>query len=162
MKTNAVEADQIFMHGLPPSKKRYTDNGNGTVTDNITGLIWLKNANCFGVLDWASAQQSVAKLAQGRCGLHDGSKPGAWRLPTKEEWKAMLNAKFTWPAISNAAGTGKWTEGDPFVGVQSSWYWTASTLDFATSYAWYVILYNGKMRNATKTLTRYVWAVRDG
>ncbi|MEK8017026.1 MAG: protein kinase, partial [Candidatus Parabeggiatoa sp.] len=26
---------------------RYTDNGDGTITDNITGLIWLKNANCF-------------------------------------------------------------------------------------------------------------------
>jgi len=26
---------------------RFTDNGDGTVTDNLTGLIWLKDANCF-------------------------------------------------------------------------------------------------------------------
>ncbi|MFZ4859384.1 MAG: hypothetical protein ACOYL3_23655 [Desulfuromonadaceae bacterium] len=31
---------------------RFTDNvvngiSNGTVTDNLTGLVWLKNANCF-------------------------------------------------------------------------------------------------------------------
>ena len=34
---------------------RFTDNGNGTVTDNLTGLIWLKNANCGGAKDWATA-----------------------------------------------------------------------------------------------------------
>ena len=27
---------------------RFTDNGNGTMTDTLTGLIWLKNANCWG------------------------------------------------------------------------------------------------------------------
>ena len=27
---------------------RFTDNLDGTVTDNQTGLIWLKDANCFG------------------------------------------------------------------------------------------------------------------
>jgi hypothetical protein len=28
---------------------RFTDHSNGTVTDNLTGLIWLKDANCFDV-----------------------------------------------------------------------------------------------------------------
>jgi len=27
---------------------RFTDNGDGTVTDNLTGLIWLKEANHIG------------------------------------------------------------------------------------------------------------------
>ena len=31
----------------PPITARFTDNGNDTVTDNTTGLIWLKDANCF-------------------------------------------------------------------------------------------------------------------
>ena len=26
---------------------RFTDNGDGTVTDNLTGLIWLKDAGCL-------------------------------------------------------------------------------------------------------------------
>ena len=34
--------------GVAWPNPRFTDNGNGTVTDNLTGLIWLKNANCFG------------------------------------------------------------------------------------------------------------------
>src|SRR4051794_35859814 len=34
---------------------RFTNCGDGTVRDNLTGLIWLKNANCFGALQWAQA-----------------------------------------------------------------------------------------------------------
>ena len=30
---------------------RFTDNRNGTVTDRLTGLIWLKHTNCFGMTD---------------------------------------------------------------------------------------------------------------
>ena len=32
--------------GVAWPSPRFTDNSNGTVTDNLTGLIWLKNANC--------------------------------------------------------------------------------------------------------------------
>jgi hypothetical protein len=99
---------------------RYIDNGDGTVTDNRTGLIWLKNANCFGRKDWKTAMQLAAKLADGQCGLSDGSKPGDWRLPTKDEWKAMVDTEYKRPVLSNAAGTGQWKEGDAFSGVQTS------------------------------------------
>lgn len=30
------------------SVPRFTDNADGTVTDNQAGLIWLKDADCFG------------------------------------------------------------------------------------------------------------------
>ncbi|HXE98165.1 MAG TPA: hypothetical protein VN642_17305, partial [Dongiaceae bacterium] len=32
--------------GTPWPNPRFTDNADGTVTDNLTGLIWLKNARC--------------------------------------------------------------------------------------------------------------------
>ena len=35
---------------------RFKDNGDGTVTDNCTQLIWLKNANCFGEQQWSEAK----------------------------------------------------------------------------------------------------------
>ena len=41
--------------GVPSPTPRYTDNHNGTVTGKLTGLIWLKNANCFGSATWAQA-----------------------------------------------------------------------------------------------------------
>src|SRR5215467_2555038 len=34
---------------------RFVDCGNGTVSDTQTGLIWLKNANCLGGGDFATA-----------------------------------------------------------------------------------------------------------
>ncbi|OAD22282.1 peptidase C14, caspase catalytic subunit p20, partial [Candidatus Thiomargarita nelsonii] len=89
-----------------PSSSRYRDNGDGTVTDNLTGLIWMKNANCSGRrMTWKKAMQWAAKLAHGQCGLRDGSRAGMWRLPTIDEWKAMVDKRYTYPALSNAAGT---------------------------------------------------------
>ena len=34
---------------------RAIPEGDGTVLDNLTGLIWLKNADCFGVQTWTNA-----------------------------------------------------------------------------------------------------------
>ena len=36
-------------------KNRFIDNHDGTVTDNLTKLIWLKNANAFGFRTWEQA-----------------------------------------------------------------------------------------------------------
>jgi hypothetical protein len=46
---------------------RFTDNGNGTVTDHLTGLIWLKNADCFGQRTWSQALSDCNNLASGSC-----------------------------------------------------------------------------------------------
>lgn len=64
---------------------------NGTVTDTVTGLIWLQDAACLGSLNWAVANQAAA-AADGAWGgeLTDGSRPGDWRLPTKGEWEATI------------------------------------------------------------------------
>jgi hypothetical protein len=148
------------------SSNRYTDNGDGTVTDNRSGLIWLKNANCFGEQNWETAMQSAANLASGQCGLRDGSKRGMWRLPTKDEWKAMIDKKYVdrenWsqPVISNAAGTGPWKEGDAFSGVQSGNYWTATTVASVTTGAWCVNLKYGYVGTNDESSAYYVWPVR--
>ncbi|MDM8558300.1 DUF1566 domain-containing protein [Candidatus Parabeggiatoa sp. HSG14] len=141
---------------------RYIDNGNGTVTDYRTGLIWLKNANCFGRKNWETAMQLAAKLAHGQCGLSDGSKPGDWRLPTKEEWKAMIDTRYKNPVLSNAAGTDKWKEGDAFSSVQTNVYWSSTTVAHVTYSAWYVTLDDGYVNNGYKAGYCYVWPVRGG
>ena len=145
------------------SSNRYTDNGNGTVTDNKTRLIWLKKANCFGKQNWETAMRSAAKLAHGECALRDGSRAGMWRLPTKDDWKAMIDKKYKnsdWsqPGISNAAGTGPWKEGDAFSGVQTSAYW--SSTEYANDNAWRVYLRYGGVPTGGKDGTYYVWPVR--
>ncbi|KHD06603.1 hypothetical protein PN36_11215 [Candidatus Thiomargarita nelsonii] len=143
-----------------PSSYRYSDNGDGTVTDNRSGLIWLKKANCFGEPDWETAMQSAANLADGQCGLRDGSRRGDWRLPTENEWVAMVDNKYNFPTLSNAAGTGKWKEGDAFSGVQTNFYWSSSANGAA--YAWFVDLASGLVNVVNKSNTSYVWPVRGG
>ena len=44
----ALGDDGDLQKGVMWPVPRFTDNGSGTVTDNLTGLIWLKDANCFG------------------------------------------------------------------------------------------------------------------
>ncbi|MDM8558915.1 caspase family protein [Candidatus Parabeggiatoa sp. HSG14] len=146
----------------------YTDNGDGTVTDNRSGLIWLKNANCFGRQNWETAMQSAANLASGQCGLRDGSRRGMWRLPTKDEWGAMIDEKYvdrkSWnqPALSNTAGTGPWKEGDAFSSVQAFNYWSSTTFANNAAYAWRVTLDFGRVHGNVKTFSNYVWPVRGG
>ncbi len=45
--TYAVGDDGDHMAGIAAPSPRFTDNGNGTVTDNLTGLVWLKDGNCI-------------------------------------------------------------------------------------------------------------------
>jgi len=139
-------------------KIRYTDNGDGTVTDNKTELIWLKNANCFRRQNWEMAKRSVAKLADGQCDLSDGSKAGDWRLPTKDDWEMMVDKRYKEPVLSNAAGTDKWIEGEVFSGVQTHFYW--SSTEYSIGRSWFVLLYDGFVGFDRLTKVFHVWPVR--
>jgi hypothetical protein len=46
--------DGDIQAGVPFPIPRFTDQGDGTVKDNLTHLIWLKNANCSTIspADW--------------------------------------------------------------------------------------------------------------
>ena len=106
---------------------RFADCENGTVTDTDTALIWLKDANCFELEDFAGASTAVAELRDGDCGLTDNSSPGDWRLPTTEEWDATLDRAVAKncqnPSLTNTPGTGCYGAGpQPFTGVEADWF----------------------------------------
>ncbi len=132
---------------------RFTDNNNGTVTDNLTGLIWLKNANCFGRENWTTALSSANRLANGTCGLTDGSTAGEWRLPNVKELRSLIDWSQYNPALP---------EGHPFSGVQSSFYWSSTSYAGNPAVAWSVYLFNGGAYAYDKTSRYYVWPVRAG
>lgn len=157
----ALGDDGDLEKGVPWPTPRFADNGNGTVTDNLTGLLWARNANCFGLRTWETALSDCNGLSSGSCGLADGSTAGDWRLPSLSELESLRDLAYTAPPLSNSAGTGHWTEGDPFTGVQSGIYWSSSTTaDF--NYGWLLFMGYGDTGFNTKTNTAYAWCVRGG
>jgi hypothetical protein len=145
--------DGFLQKGVTWPNPRFTDNNNGTVTDKLTGLIWLKTANCSGQTSWAYALSFANMLASGACGLADGSVAGAWRLPNIREMQSLLDYAQPGPILPG---------GHPFTGVQSTIYWTSTTARGNTSSAWYVSLTNGYVNSGGKSGGYYVWPVRDG
>lgn len=152
---------------------RYVSCGNGTVTDTVTGLIWLQDANCFGVKTYASANRAAANLKDGRCELTDGSAAGDWRLPTKAELAATIARAVSplgcfganAPSLTNDPGTDCLQAGPTsFTDVQLAIYWSSSALEPTPPDAWGVDLLNGNINNTqlSKATSHFVWPVRVG
>jgi hypothetical protein len=155
--------DGELLKGVAWPNPRFTDNLDGTVTDNLTGLIWLKNANCFGLRTWNEGLSDCNGLASGSCGLTDGSIAGNWRLPNVFELRSLSDLKYWEPTLSNSEGTGQWTHGDPFTNLLvNGYYWSSSTLAYGTGYAWLVGMDTGYVGYSLKTSGYYVWPVRGG
>ncbi len=136
---------------------RFDDNGDGTVTDNLTGLTWLQNADCFGVRLWADALTDALSLADGGCGLTDGSAAGEWRLPNAREVLSLVDFSRSYPALP---------DGHPFtnlpVSPEGGLFWSSSTFMVLTPRAWYdSIAWTGSLNFSEKTSMFRAWPVRD-
>ncbi|MCP4707919.1 MAG: DUF1566 domain-containing protein [Planctomycetes bacterium] len=154
--------DGALQTGVDWPNPRFTNNDNGTVTDNLTGLIWLKNANCFGERTWSQALSDCATLAPGYCGLTDDSSAGDWRLPNSKELFSLIDFGFYGPALSNTSGAGQWVEGDPFTGGLPGSYWSSSTYANDATSPWRVNLNDGWVSYIGKSTPLYVLPVRGG
>jgi len=88
-------SDGDLQKGVTWPNPRFTDNTDGTVTDNLTGLIWLKDANCDESKNWANALTWCNSLASGACGLTDNSVAGDWRLPNVKELHSLIDLSVT-------------------------------------------------------------------
>jgi len=145
--------DGDLRKGVAWPDPRWTDNGNGTVPDHLTGLIWLKDANCFGIRTWNNARVDCNGLSSGWCGLTDGSSAGDWRLPNVRELQSHIDYDVYNPAI--------WVL-HPYVNLQSNYYWSSTTVAGVSGGAWYVYMGNGNVGSYFKTFDYYVWPVRGG
>ena len=131
---------------------RFTDNLDGTVTDHLTGLIWLKDANCFGERTWAEALSDCNGLADTACGLSDGSRAGAWRLPNVKELLSLIDYESVFPALP---------PGHLFTNVEVTYWSSTNNVNF-NYIAWYVSLLSGSMNYDSKTDVYFVLPVRGG
>ena len=134
-------------------ERRFDDNGDGTVTDHLTGLVWLKNANPFGLRTWQQALDDCNRLESGRHGLSDGSRPGDWHLPNIKEIESLVDYNRFGPCLP--AGYEH-----VFEGVRPSSYWTSTSVALAPTEAMFIILGVGPAIFETKEHPFFVWPVR--
>jgi hypothetical protein len=156
--------DGSIQAGVPPTYQRWIDNGNGTITDTVTGLIWLKKADCINT-DWADALAQVNSLVSGQCGLTDGSTAGSWRMPNRNEMQSLSDrmqnnhADFFNDTLVNLNGS---TYELPIFTnfVVSEYYWTSTTDAANVSEAWTVYSCDFGVYDTLKSDVGYTLAVR--
>lgn len=153
----ALGDDGDLEKGVAWPSPRFTDNGNGTATDNLTGLIWLKDAACMGQRQWSDSLTQIGALNAGRDFYCDDYWSGTfddWRLPNVRELFSLAD-------FSSAAGL---PSGHPFTGVQSDFYWSSTTTVGYPDIAWIVTVSGYVWPEVLGGKAKYwhVWPVRCG
>jgi hypothetical protein len=140
------------------SSLRFVDNGDNTITDTITGLMWRKGTPsplASPAVTWAEALEKCEKLTLG--GYND------WRLPTVEEWATIIDPSNQFPALA---------EPNPFENViVSGPYWSLSEYTYGPDYtcdafgcplkASVALLYLGYFGHQDKDKKAFIWPVRS-
>ena len=120
----------------------YLDNGDGTITDRVTSLIWEK-APTTATFGWSAALTHCPQLTL--AGHTD------WRLPTLIELLSLVDYTVTVSPMINATF---------FPTVQGGLYWTASTVSSQINFAWEINLNNGVTNADATTSSNPVICVR--
>lgn len=170
-----IEALEALVNPPPPATG-FVDNGDGTITDHQTGLMWEKSDDAAGLTDkdlvrtWNLAPSNTSDSATGSSIFtwldrlngrltNDPSQPGFaghtdWRVPTVFELQTILLAPSpcgTSPCI------------DPIFGpTAAAFYWSSTTLAIDPSRAWFVNFNGGFVGNTAQFNPLHVRAVRGG
>lgn len=148
--------------------RSYVDNGDGTVTDTTTGLMWEKLSDDGSIHDtdntytWTAAVTTkVAALNTIPCfaGYCD------WRLPNRNELESLADSGRVGPAIDPAYTTGCATSCTVTTCscTRTDYaYWASTTSEGYPDWAWIVAFYDGAVRGQVKTDSNHVRAVRGG
>ena len=107
----------------------YTDNGDGTITDKVTALMWEKGSS-GPYASWSQARAHCPTLTVG--GYKD------WRLPTRIELLSLVDYSILGSATTPMINT------KYFPATLSAYYWTSTPRPgFSSSEAWIVNFYQG-------------------
>ena len=115
-----------------PANTRFivlTNMNSEAVLDRETGLVWEKSPST-STFSWQGAQIQCNQLTV-------GNRKG-WRLPTNQELASLVDPSVSAPTLP---------AGHPFINVQSSGSWSATTNAFDTTFAWGVNFYYGTVAN---------------
>ena len=162
----AVGDDGWLQNGVAWPNPRFTVVGavgtaeTNQIRDNLTGLIWARNANlatntiwsATGLVAWPNTFDVITNSAGPVNGAPNGGYGGTndWRLPNVRELFSLYDYGHASPALP---------ANHPFVNVGAN-YWTSTSSDSLN--AWRAALSGGEIRAFSKTTAYYVWPVRGG
>jgi len=150
MKTILFATMTIFMCTTAVFAGSFTDNGNGTVTDGVTNLMWQQcsdglSTGCTGTaatVTWNNAIVYCEGLSLG--GFTD------WRLPNVKELKSIADTTKSRPAIDAVY----------FPNTIALRYWSSTSYAADTTNAWFVYFDDGFADGIGKSTVFYVRCVR--
>ena len=119
----------------------FIDNGNGSVTDTATGLIWQQQDD--------DVERNHAEAIM-YCQNLDLAGSTNWRLPNIKELMSIVDYRIDKPSIDDAM----------FPETNSANYWSVSSRASFPDTAWLVFFVNGTAFANVKTITVYVRCVR--
>jgi hypothetical protein len=124
-------------------KKRFVDNGNGTVTDISTNLMWMQSPKRVAV-SYEEAEEYCSTLTQ--------SGLSGWRLPTADEWQDIIDKSQQAPALP---------KGHPFKNIVFSvFFWSKTKHTTLTQRIYVADLYTGKIGAQGKDNQYIAWPVK--
>lgn len=159
--------------------RSFTDNGNGTITDITTGLMWEKKSDDGSIHDkdntytWGSTSNPYpmngTMVATFLAALNAGSGFAGytdWRIPNVNELQSLVNYGATNPSVYGAFNSGC-TGGCTVLScscTDSYDYWSSTTRVDYPIYAWTVFFSTGDVSEGLKSDGLYirVRAVRGG
>lgn len=119
------------------------DNGDGTVTDQHTGLIW-QNLGTDRGMTWEEALKYCDSL---KLAVQDD-----WLLPNIKELRSLSDDRKVQQSLDKAY----------FSGAQAAGYWSSTSLCNRPQQAWFVDFETGLVSHADKSQQHIVLAVRGG
>lgn len=146
--------------------RSFTDNGDGTVTDNVTGLMWEKLSDDDTIHDKDTSYTWVNAFASKITTLNSESFAGYddWRVPNRFELETLLSLASGNLATYSAFDTGcvAMCTVTACSCTQPDYYWSSSTSQYQSAEAWYVDFDVGGTNVRLKTSNYFVRAVRAG
>lgn len=146
--------------------RSYTDNGDGTITDGRTGLVWEKLSDDGSIHDKDTTYTWTTAVTTKVATLNSGSFAGFndWRLPNPFELYSLVNLGALNPSVFAAFNTSCAPTCTVLTCscIQSSGYLSSATNEFSTADAWVVNFFQGAVGTNTKINGTYVRAVRGG
>jgi hypothetical protein len=134
--------------------QRFVDNGDGTVTDTETDLMWLKDVSCIDPVDWQSALDGVKSLNKDPGALNckglTATGYNDWSLPNRNELRSLISYSVDLPALATDFPTDSI---EPY-------YWTSTSVGSHPEMAYDVYMGTGALSISSKSAKRHIWPVR--